>query len=1209
MAMSHGDHWQALFGDDISERLAKLLPRFVQQGALVRHVAQREIFSGPEQKQWQYISLEYGEQQMRCITVIQIDPEDKLNKVMTAYPFVREGMPVALEITDKIQDDKFEAVLRCVTRQGTPLAFFSPLYGSDPTAHEAGSKYEFSLAALAYSLKKIEETQFTLTDEPALEIERLCRQEEDPNADIADIQAVDFSIAGLRALIFRNGNSVDDAADAEFYTVVESVLFFVFEETDFCKMDVRFRLRDEEELRTTLYAAEHVLAGYRPEVGDLIHGTLWLQGYPVNTIEDEQAWTRSSLEDEAFQNVIFSDEYLEGLPVGVAALAKSLMYSGWELTRYENYGENPDIPAFLVERDNRRTNVWVRSYIEGQVIEKLFSPEETTRFQEVSRKKGIGAAWAVISCKDVGKGYTFKILERENLENKLGPLKGLLLYQQKALPEARMEDAKEDKLPSEILADEDEHATEEKITGHLLATEEPEEFHGTFRTISYHALRAKLNVIRKERRGERRARELQEQELSTALAKAQKINQPEKRRRLALAKSAYDVEFIAKAKPDFWQWLEKVQRCPHLHLDVIPQSHAVEPFYNCRWCGATVACACRYSEDRPIAGGSHHWARRENTHNDLFRNIFIKPGLCYSCRKDESLGAAYSYGKDRIERLFWRELVEAERESWSKIRQSDYETAEQLIHANAVSLAKGNFAPEILAGDRDGSIRRILERALRIKKILRRYGRQDTIKDILIDFVKSYCHAYNDKHNLYPLYDAMYDDGVGLLCCHSDLPYTLHLPSSYDRPDMWRSYDLERHPEKIIEMPMPFQLALLAESIREAPLPIFYDARGRSKEDLAPLLKDYDNPNHDFDRAMEAVRYQDMGLFLKMLVRVWEKDPSFLKDRRNEVGCNLEAHRMLWAIREYDLYVAGSYSGFENSIAKNEPLQKWLLDSFKLPDKETFLNQEEIFTNVVGMRHIPWEGYLDLDRFLDKGGFYLIREHDNPADANAVMVHLEGFGKTGYLKRPVAAMLTPLMDRGMEIGAELFTRHYPYYDQDMTLFLRLKEATEPLKKPDMEIKYRKRPVKRPEVMIIDETDREKALNKAKDLLDEAHRWLEQDIGHDRIPVKLHDAVMYAMEAWLHGRGIALDRGNGWHSMRTQFKEEAPDHLRIRVQNLLRTVSLLQGRTNAFDVDWALKGMQDESREKWQREAAAAIKQTGTLIRLIEEAETLTDENV
>jgi len=387
MAMSHGDHWQALFGDDFSERLAELLPRFVQEGALVRQVAQREIFSGPDQKQQPYISLEYGEMPLRCLTVIHIDPEDRLNKVMTAYPFVREGMPVDLEITDMIQDDKFEAILRCVTRQGTPLAFFSPLYGSDPATHEAGSKYEFSLAALAYSLKKIEETQFTLTEETALEIERRFRQEEDPHADIADIQAVDFSIAGLRALIFRNGDSVDDAADAEFYTIVESVSFFVFEETDFCKMGVRFRLRDEEELQTTLYASEHVLAGYRPEVGDLIHGTLWLQGYPVKTIEDDEAWTGSSSEDEAFQNVIFSDEYLEGLPVGVAALAKSLMYSGWELTRYENYGEDPGIPAYLIERDNRQINVWVRAYIEGQEPEELFSSEETTRFQEENRKK------------------------------------------------------------------------------------------------------------------------------------------------------------------------------------------------------------------------------------------------------------------------------------------------------------------------------------------------------------------------------------------------------------------------------------------------------------------------------------------------------------------------------------------------------------------------------------------------------------------------------------------------------------------------------------------------------------------------------------------------------------------------------------------------------------------------------------------------------
>lgn len=61
-----------------------------------------------------------------------------------------------------------------------------------------------------------------------------------------------------------------------------------------------------------------------------------------------------------------------------------------------------------------------------------------------------------------------------------------------------------------------------------------------------------------------------------------------------------------------------------------------------------------------ITGRSNHWVRREATHNDLFRDIFIKPGICCRCRQDESLGAIYGYGKNRIERLFWRELVEAE---------------------------------------------------------------------------------------------------------------------------------------------------------------------------------------------------------------------------------------------------------------------------------------------------------------------------------------------------------------------------------------------------------------------------------------------------------------------------------------------------------------------------------------------------------------------
>lgn len=1202
MTMKHGDHWEALFGDDFQGALAKLVPHLVQQGSLVRNVASQEMPAGAGQAAWPYFALEFGNLPLRGLSIIRIDPDDKLMKFTTAYPLLKEGLRMALEIVGSFKDeDEFEVGLKCVTRRGTALTFFAPLYGSNPTVHEVGRKYEFSLAALAYSLKKIEEAEFTLTEEPALEIEKRRRQEEDPHADVTDVKAVDFSIAGLRALLFH----ASDAVDAGFYTAIESVSYFFFEETKICKMDVRFRLRGEEELRTSLYASEHVLAGYRPEVGDLIQGVLWLQGHPVKPIEDDASWGARSGEDEALQNFLFPDEEMSGLHVGTAALAKSLMYGGWDLTLYENNGDNPAIPAYLIERDGRKINVWVRSFIEEQEPETVFTAEETTRFQKENREKGFEVAWAVVVCKDIGKGYTFKILERENLEKTLGSLPGLLLYQRKNLPEGRIAEEAREIPPPGVAVEHEEHPGRETLPTLLAPAETPEEFYETFRTLSFDAVRAKLTVIRKERQGARRVQEFHEQELQAAREKTRRISHPEKKLRLKLAKSSYEVEFIAEAKPDFWQWLENVRNCPHLYLDLKPKTQDIEPFYNCRWCGATVACSCRYPENKTVAGSSHHWARREATHNDLFRDIFIRPGLCYRCRKDESLGAAYNYGKDRIERLFWRELVEAQRESWAKVRQPDFECEEQLIRANAISAQKEDFAPAILAADRSGVIRRILERTLRIKKMMRSYGRQDTIKDILIDFIKSYCHLYNLSNNFYNFYNMLYDDS-GPLVGYSEIPYTLYLPSSYYNPEMWRSYDLEIHPEKVVDLPLPFQLALLAECIKEAPPPIYYDAQGRAKEDIASLLKDYDNPEHDLKRMMVAITHQDIGLFLKMLVRVWERNPEFVKRSKDEIQASLEKHTLLWALREYDMYDAGSYSGFEKSITKNEALRKWLLASFFLPDIGTFLKKGEIITNVVGMGHTHWEGYLDLDRYLGKGGFYLIREQDNPADVNAVMVYLEGFGKTGYLKRPVAAMLAPLMDRGASIAAELFARHYPYYDLDMTLYLRLKEATASLKPPDMRKKYRKSPVKKPQFLVIKEVpEQERALNYAKGNLDDADRWLEEDIGHDQIMTKLYDAVMYTMEAWLLGQGITPDKGNGRHSINGQFMKAAPDGLRLRVQNALLKDSRLRRKTSAFDAGWALKGRQDRRQRKWRWEVAVAIKQIGTLIRLIEESTTKT----
>jgi len=601
------------------------------------------------------------------------------------------------------------------------------------------------------------------------------------------------------------------------------------------------------------------------------------------------------------------------------------------------------------------------------------------------------------------------------------------------------------------------------------------EFYDQFCRLSYDTLKVKIAAIRKQKHDARIYLCKRKQELRDAQAKARRIRNTEKRKWLSQAKSIFEVDFIAKAKPDFWQWLEKVRQCPHIHLDVTPGSHAVEPFYNCRWCGATVACSCRYPANAVINGRSDHWARRESTYNDLFRDIFVRPGICYRCRKDESLGAAYQYGKDRIERLFWRELLQEEGNVWLEIQQPDYDSLDQIIRASSWKgpKCKWGFASVILTRDAGGLIHRVLERALRIKKILRKAGRQETIKNILIDFVKSYCRLQNSVNNLYALEDDLVDDD-GIPFDYKDMPYTLHLPSSYGNQEMWQSYDLEKHPEKAMDMPYPFQLALLSEFIKEEPLPILCDTRRVAKERLAPLLDDYDAV-HDFAWAIEAVKLQDIGLFLKMLVQSWAKDRSVLETRKDEFLRNLKERRLFWAIWEYDQYVSGNYSGFENRIKKDVGLRKWLLSSLELPDVDSFLNNGDIITNVVGMSHIPWHAYLDLDRYIGKGGFYLLREPDNPSDANAVMVYLEGFGETGYIKRSLAGILAPLMDRGVEIGAELFARHYPHSDLDMTLHLRLKQSTAPLKPPETAKKYKKRPQKKQKSVVVkQDSDQERA---------------------------------------------------------------------------------------------------------------------------------------
>ena len=59
----------------------------------------------------------------------------------------------------------------------------------------------------------------------------------------------------------------------------------------------------------------------------------------------------------------------------------------------------------------------------------------------------------------------------------------------------------------------------------------------------------------------------------------------------------------------------------------------------------------------------------------------------------------------------------------------------------------------------------------------------------------------------------------------------------------------------------------------------------------------------------------------------------------------------------------------------------------------------------------------------DTGFYILIREPDNPYDAQAISVSLGGVWHMGYIPRFLASTLAPMMDEGREFDAEFFCRN------------------------------------------------------------------------------------------------------------------------------------------------------------------------------------------
>jgi len=394
----------------------------IENGDVIAVSETRKAFNLSHPDEPAFLAYEYPETPVRFLTLCRTNPAEKTINALSAYPFLKEGRSNTFEVLALNPDESgAEGTVECVSKSGESFTFFDPLFCYNKDELAVGKKYEFGVAAIAYSIEQLENPEIVIESGPALEAERQRILKEDPSADISAITSVTFSMASMRCIIPR-----DDPGDAEFQTEVEAVEWFDLLDVKMCRMQCLFRDYDDEKWAVSLYASEHVLGGYQPAVGHIVRGVAWIQASVLRAVESEESWIdRGSDRDarmDGFKRAFEAREYLADLHPGVRAVAGAIIGAGWDVTKYAKSTPDPEVPDLIAERKDRKVNVWVNSFFPETENAAVLSDDQKACLERVSKERGQEAIFATVKCKEVGDYFYYDFPDQEILNSTFGNL-------------------------------------------------------------------------------------------------------------------------------------------------------------------------------------------------------------------------------------------------------------------------------------------------------------------------------------------------------------------------------------------------------------------------------------------------------------------------------------------------------------------------------------------------------------------------------------------------------------------------------------------------------------------------------------------------------------------------------------------------------------------------------------------------------------------
>ncbi len=268
-----GHQWAVLVGNPRA-----LMPQIV--GTVIHAGGTRPCWQRQEADTETILMAWPQEEPIRAAVIMHGSQEGQL-KPVTAVPFL-EGMQNDFTVEESrpwksgveghvgvsVLQQEHEAV-----DNDKPLWFYNPLYFRDKEDLTAGVTHTFSLAGLAFGVRKALIDELTVTQGPAYESYAEAWLKAFPDKGRLDVPPLKINLVG-KQIIMPGRNFCE-------YEIRCTIL--EVEKTQLDKLDVyilrmAFPLPKQAPLHLAVYAPSHLLKDYEPQVNDDIDAYVWLQG-------------------------------------------------------------------------------------------------------------------------------------------------------------------------------------------------------------------------------------------------------------------------------------------------------------------------------------------------------------------------------------------------------------------------------------------------------------------------------------------------------------------------------------------------------------------------------------------------------------------------------------------------------------------------------------------------------------------------------------------------------------------------------------------------------------------------------------------------------------------------------------------------------------------------------------------------------------------